>query len=99
MHEAIQRAFDLVIRDDRQDQLISRADALYHVWQTVDPRDVPNDSQEPLDVAYRVVLEQLERAPSRGELLELIRQLSSDGVVQLDDLQEFWAIRAKDGDL
>jgi hypothetical protein len=93
-------AFELVARDVRRGDgaaQLSVVEATARAYDTVDPATVYGDDAEA--VAYRVVLRRLAQPPSRFELAELIRKLSSERLVELTTLEKYWAYRAQRGEL
>lgn len=97
-------AVDRVVADVRRSwPHLSDVEALVHAYDTVAPDEVNPDEPLPTDdveraaveewnltnQAWRLVLAELGRRPTRDQLEELVVLLASDGVVTLSTIQEY----------
>lgn len=96
---AVAHAEELVVRDVRRgDPTLSFAAALEQAVETVDVRRVVGDDDDEEAEAWRIVLAYRQN-PLRRELVELVRLLSSEDVVELSTIQNVWVMRAQRGEL
>jgi hypothetical protein len=92
-----EEAYPLVVADRRAGcPGLSTVEALVQAYDVVGLGDVRGDDE--VATAYRTVLYHLDVRPTREELLDVLRLLAGEGVVDLSVLQEFWVYRALRGD-
>jgi len=99
--EVFRAAVDRVTAD--RPHGVTVEEALLRLYDHADRASIARqaDLDEDDDTIWRslsAVLHRLDQAPTRDELGELIRRLSSDTFVELTELQEFWVLRARRGD-